>query len=34
MVTTMAEVLIEMVTGPHKFELTGSWPTLMDAVAP
>jgi hypothetical protein len=26
----MAEVLIELVTGEKKLELTGSWPTVMD----
>jgi hypothetical protein len=30
MVTNMAEVLIEMVRGEKKFELTGNWPTVMD----
>ena len=30
MVTNMAEVLIELVQAPHKFELTGSWPAVMD----
>jgi len=30
MVTNMAEVLIELVTGERKLELTGSWPTVMD----
>ena len=30
MVTNMAEVLIEMVTTPKPFELTGSWPAVMD----
>jgi hypothetical protein len=26
----MADVLIELVTGERKLELTGSWPTVMD----
>ncbi len=30
MVENMAEVLIEMVRGEKKFELTGSWPQLLD----
>jgi hypothetical protein len=30
MVSNMADVLIEMVTGEKKFEMTGSWPTVMD----
>jgi hypothetical protein len=30
MVSNMAEVLIEMVKGEKKFELTGNWPTVMD----
>ncbi len=30
MVTNMAEVLIEIVKGEKKFELTGNWPTVMD----
>lgn len=30
MVTNMADVLIEMVRGEKKFELTGNWPTVMD----
>jgi hypothetical protein len=30
MVANMAEVLIEMVRGEKKFELTGNWPTVMD----
>ena len=29
MVSNMAEVLIEMVTGERKLELTGNWPTMM-----
>jgi hypothetical protein len=34
MVTNMAEVLIEMVTGVSQFELTGNWPTIMDVRKP
>jgi len=30
MVTNMAEVLIEMVSGPRSFELTGNWPTVLN----
>jgi hypothetical protein len=30
MVSNMAEVLIEMVRGEKKFELTGNWPTVLD----
>ena len=30
MVANMAEVLIELVQAPKKFELTGSWPSVMD----
>ena len=30
MVTNMAEVLLEMVRGEKKFELTGTWPQVMD----
>ncbi|HEX2835857.1 MAG TPA: hypothetical protein VHW00_22805 [Thermoanaerobaculia bacterium] len=30
MVSNMADVLIEMVRGEKKFEMTGSWPTVMD----
>ncbi|HET7435272.1 MAG TPA: hypothetical protein VFN10_11240 [Thermoanaerobaculia bacterium] len=30
MVTNMAEVLIEMVTGEKQFELTGTWPTVLN----
>ena len=30
MVENMAEVLLEMVRGEKKFELTGSWPTTLD----
>jgi len=30
MVTNMAEVLLEMVRGEKKFELTGNWPEVMD----
>ena len=30
MVSNMAEVLIEMVRGEKRFELTGNWPTVMD----
>jgi hypothetical protein len=30
MVANMAEVLIEMVRGDKKFELTGNWPQVMD----
>ena len=30
MVQNMAELLVEMVKGEKKFELTGSWPTLLD----
>jgi hypothetical protein len=34
MVENMAEVLIEMVDAPTKFELTGTWPKLLDVVKP
>ncbi|HEX7151364.1 MAG TPA: hypothetical protein VF618_07730 [Thermoanaerobaculia bacterium] len=34
MVQNMAEVLIEKVTGPHKFELAGSWPQVMKVDKP
>ncbi|HEX9983109.1 MAG TPA: hypothetical protein VGF69_07590 [Thermoanaerobaculia bacterium] len=34
MVKNMAEVLIEKVTGPHPFELTGSWPQVMKVDKP
>jgi hypothetical protein len=29
-VTNMAEFLVETAKAPHKFELTGTWPSLMN----
>jgi hypothetical protein len=34
MVSNMAEVLIEIVTGEKKLELTGSWPQVMNTSKP
>jgi hypothetical protein len=34
MVSNMAEVLIEIVTGDRKLELTGNWPTVMNTSKP